>query len=350
MAGDQRPRRLRLRHASAGRAHAALPRPARWRRCPRRWPHDDAEPPRESGRAAEARASLIGVERRARARAPVARSTREFRLEAACPSGPSRSTAASCSRSASSCRTARTPCTSRYRCSRARRRRPAALRPCARTSAPTRAVSTGQPRAVHAWRDLGDRVEFDRGDNAAAALRLHGDGERRHASTAEHERLDRSRYPIEARAATTHRVAAGARLRSALMLEPGARCDVRRVHRAVGHARRARRPSARCDARADAPAAARRVERAAPADAPGRRAGARGRPVHHRARPARVEDDGARPRRRRRAADGDRRLPLVHRLGPRHDDQPRRADARHRPASRGAATSCARSRITSATG
>ena len=37
---------------------------------------------------------------------------------------------------------------------------------------------------------------------------------------------------------------------------------------------------------------------------------------------------GARARRGRRGAHGDRRLSLVHRLGPRHDDQPRRADAR----------------------
>ena len=42
--------------------------------------------------------------------------------------------------------------------------------------------------------------------------------------------------------------------------------------------------------------------------------------------------------------------PLVHRLGPRHDDQPRRADARDRPPPRGPATSCAPSRSTSATG
>ena len=44
---------------------------------------------------------------------------------------------------------------------------------------------------------------------------------------------------------------------------------------------------------------------------------------------------GARPRRRRGGADRDRRLSLVHRLGPRHDDQPRGADALHRPLPRG---------------
>ncbi len=44
-------------------------------------------------------------------------------------------------------------------------------------------------------------------------------------------------------------------------------------------------------------------------------------------------DDAARATRgRRRGAHRDRRLPLVHRLGPRHHDQPRRADAHDRPA------------------
>ena len=38
------------------------------------------------------------------------------------------------------------------------------------------------------------------------------------------------------------------------------------------------------------------------------------------------------PGRRRRGAHRDRRLSLVHRLGPRHHDQPGRADADHRPA------------------
>ena len=74
---------------------------------------------------------------------------------------------------------------------------------------------------------------------------------------------------------------------------------------------------------------------------PGRRrgsarrgAGARRRPVHHHAgRPRR--GSGARPRRRRGSADRDRRLSLVHRLGPRHDDQPRGADAGHGPLPRG---------------
>ena len=56
-----------------------------------------------------------------------------------------------------------------------------------------------------------------------------------------------------------------------------------------------------------------------------------------------------RPRRRRGGPHRDRRLPLVHRLGPRHDDQPRRADPHHRPRTTRPATSSARSPTTSAT-
>ena len=51
-------------------------------------------------------------------------------------------------------------------------------------------------------------------------------------------------------------------------------------------------------------------------------------------RPAASRTPPARGR-RRRGAHGHRRLPLVHRLGPRHHDQPRRADADDRTARRG---------------
>ena len=44
----------------------------------------------------------------------------------------------------------------------------------------------------------------------------------------------------------------------------------------------------------------------------------------------RARRGGARQGRGRRSPHGHRRLPLVHRLGPRHDDQPRRAHARDR--------------------
>ena len=57
-----------------------------------------------------------------------------------------------------------------------------------------------------------------------------------------------------------------------------------------------------------------------------RRAGAGGGSIrHHPSDP--TAGRGARRRGRRRRAHHHRRLPLVHRLGPRHDDQPRRPDA-----------------------
>ena len=62
-----------------------------------------------------------------------------------------------------------------------------------------------------------------------------------------------------------------------------------------------------------------------------RRAGAGRRSVRHHAAHARRRRGRALHARRRRGPHGHRRLPLVHRLGPRHDDQPRRADAAHRP-------------------
>ncbi len=58
------------------------------------------------------------------------------------------------------------------------------------------------------------------------------------------------------------------------------------------------------------------------------------RSVHHHAGRSRRRS-GARPRSRRRGAHGDRRLPLVHRLGARHDDQPRGADVAHGTLPRG---------------
>ena len=51
--------------------------------------------------------------------------------------------------------------------------------------------------------------------------------------------------------------------------------------------------------------------------------------------PAGRQEDAPSPRGRRRDSNRYRRLPLVHRLGPRHHDQPRRLDARDRPPPRG---------------
>ena len=63
-------------------------------------------------------------------------------------------------------------------------------------------------------------------------------------------------------------------------------------------------------------------------------AGPGGRSVHHPSGGPR-RGNRARARVRRRRADGDRRLSLVHGLGPRHDDQPRGADALDAPLPRG---------------
>ena len=134
-------------------------------------------------------------------------------------------------------------------------------------------------------------------------------------------RLPGARRPVEPRVLPAARCATGERgdaggvdriVRDDEVLEPDEALDAERSRR-------------------------RRLLAQAPPDGAGRdRRGARagGRSVHHHAgRPDRGSGAGA--RRRRRGAHGDRRLSLVHRLGPRHDDQPRGADARHRPARRG---------------
>ena len=67
-------------------------------------------------------------------------------------------------------------------------------------------------------------------------------------------------------------------------------------------------------------------------------------------RPAGRHEDHVRARdRRRRGVDGDRRLSLVHRLGPRHDDLARGPDAARPAASPRPARSCGCSRTTCAT-
>ena len=111
------------------------------------------------------------------------------------------------------------------------------------------------------------------------------------------------------------------------------RRDAGGVDRIVGGARRAR-PRRRARRRAGAarsPDRRRRHRRGRPVR---RRADAGGRSIHHHARRPRRRSR-ARARRRRRGAHGHRRLPLVHRLGPRHHDQPRRPDAVHGPCARG---------------
>ena len=266
----------------------------------------------------------------------------------ACRSGATRSTASS-SRSACSCRTCRTPCTSRYRLldgdgpraarrcgpsvhfraheapvseplgwpyALTRRRRPLRDLPAGTPLPPLRLLLHGARRGVHARRarrldDVLYRVEESRGYEARGDLWSPG-----------YFRVDAARRASASRWSPRPR--------------PWETIDALTPDEALDAERERRRAAAR------ACADPRR------ATGIGRRAGARRRPVHHHAgRPRRGR--GARARRRRRGAHGHRRLSLVHRLGPRHDDQPRRADARDRPARARRATSCARSPTTSAT-
>ena len=164
------------------------------------------------------------------------------------------------------------------------------------------------------------------------------------AAAAAARRSRRADARREGRAGRAVRDGAEPRLRvGRLAVEP--RLFPRRSAPGRRRSRWSRRPSRGTRFRRCTPRGARRAERerrrAAARDrrarrrgSARRRAGARGRSVHHHAgRPRR--GSGARARRRRRGAHGDRRLSLVHRLGPRHDDQPRRADADDRPVPRG---------------
>ena len=107
-----------------------------------------------------------------------------------------------------------------------------------------------------------------------------------------------------------------------------------RVHRVLGHDARAdagRSPGCRAAASALASST---WQHARAREGFGGELVLRGGPVH---RPAGRARGGSRAGAlgRGRGADGHRGLSLVHRLGPRHDDQPRRADADDRAAARG---------------
>ena len=109
--------------------------------------------------------------------------------------------------------------------------------------------------------------------------------------------------------------------------------DARGVDRSLGHDRRAR---ARAGRRRRARAARAAPRRRRPRRALGHRRRARPgrRPVrHHAGRPPGGRRAGA--RRGRRGPLDHRGLSLVHRLGPRHDDQPRGADVHDGPPRRG---------------
>ncbi len=113
----------------------------------------------------------------------------------------------------------------------------------------------------------------------------------------------------------------------------GARCHARLLDRAVG-ADPGGAPGRGARGRTRAPAAAGRAGRPGRARRVRGRTGAGRRPVRlHPGGPRRGR--GPRPRAGRRGPLGHRRLPLVHRLGPRHDDFAGGADAHHGAIRRG---------------
>ena len=129
-------------------------------------------------------------------------------------------------------------------------------------------------------------------------------------------------------------LAVESRATSAPTLQAGRAGHAHRLGRAVGHGRRRCRPTAPRRPRASGAGGCSRS------------------PTARRATPfaaelvlaadqfiitpaGRVEEAARARAARRRSAHGDRRLSLVHRLGPRHDDQPRGADAVDAPLPRG---------------
>ena len=219
------------------------------------------------------------------------------------------------------------------------------LRPALQFRGHDEPVSTAVPEAypLHA---LGARIELDRARAAAAAAapprRPRTDVRDRAAA-----RCPTSRTRSRRAAATRRAASCTAPGGSAPTLAPG------------GRSRCSRRPSRGRPSRTiDRRGGARRRDRAPPAPARCRAAGRAHRPRRRaRARRRPVRDPPGRPPRRsraragrrRRGVDRDRRLPLVHRLGPRHDDLARGPDAVRPAASPRPARSCACSRTTSAT-
>ena len=197
------------------------------------------------------------------------------------------------------------------------------------------------------FRAIGDRYEIALKDSPLPPLRLvlqasdvvvHAEGQAdRQTCSIRSKRAAAIRRAATsgAPAITVSRLGEGERATLVASTEPFETMSVLRPEQALAAERERRR------------AAARRRRRP-PRRRVGGRAGAGRRPVHHHAgRPHRGSGAGARLR--RRGAHGHRRLSLVHRLGPRHDDQPRGADARDRPPRSRPATSCGPSRTTCAT-
>ena len=333
VARDQRSRRLRVGHRGR-RDHAPLSRVADRRAAGAARTYRDAEPRRRAAavrrRPVRARSADASDPATPRTRAAPAISTSSG-SRPACRCGATTSTDWS-SRSGSFCRTCRTPCICSYELLSGADRVELALRPSVNFRAQEAPVSEplGWP---YEFRAVGGHFEICLARQPAAAA-AHQVSAADASFTLKSERIDNVLYPVEEsrgyqargdlwspgylppdaarRSAARRFVASTEPIETMSVMQPRDALDAERGRRrrllALAGAGRAR---------------GRR-----------RRAGARRRSVHHRAgRPHR--GIGARARVRRRGANGDRRLSLVHRLGPRHDDQPRGADARDRPLRRG---------------
>ena len=338
VAGHQRPRRLRLGHGRR-RDHAALPRPAHRRAAGAARPHGDAQSPARAACACPT-ARVVSARRRGRGRRPERRRTAPSTSSSsgskpACRSGATRSTASS-SRSACCMPHRQNTVHVTYRLLAGAgpvRLDAAAVGPLPRRTRRRSATPLAGPYALtRRRRPL--RARRRRRDLPPLRLRAARRRARRSRSTA--QRSQRRALPRRGEP----------RLRGA-----AATCGARATSASTLDARRAG------DARSPRPSRGRRIDALTPAEALARRAraaraAARARRTRPRATgsaaelvlaadqfiitPAGRVEDAARARAAGdEVAHGHRRLSLVHRLGPRHDDQPRRADAVDRPARRG---------------
>ena len=218
----------------------------------------------------------------------------EFRAGVGLPGLALRARRASCSRSASSCPTGRTPCTS------ATGWLPAIgpLRLDADAGAVDFRPHEGPRRPGAASRststreDGGDGVEVTRGDDRLPPLRLLLRGRPRRRRSARRRRAARRRLPDRARRGYDWQGRLWRPARSSSTLAPGDEVDARSPRPRPGTLLDAlSTPSRRCALERRAAAAAARAGRIRRcATGIGRRAGAGRRPVHHHARAGRAEE------------------------------------------------------------
>ena len=303
-----------MRRAPGGRADAALSRPAGGGAADAVRPHRHAEPPLERMRLPTAH-RVAGTKTMAGPKAATdAAQARRFRLEGGLPvwvydvegvASRSGSDAAPAEHHARDLPAARRQIRSASNC--VRRRIPSARG--AREPAPRRPATPSRLR--RSVRNLRPAATFRR-----CGCVLHGEGTA--FTLDERDGSDACLRASRRTAATTARVRCGVPAISASDWRRRA-ADARCFDRDVGNDRRAqpggglrrrKLTRARCSLAACRP---RRTARPRSWCWP---------PTSSSSRPPAGSRSRARPRGRRRSPHGDRRLSLVHRLGPRHDDQP----------------------------